>query len=381
MTKIETGVDRLVELIDKDKRISVEDAAKKLGISKIVIQEWADFLEEEKIISIEYRFSKTFLLQRKLTEKEVKNKEKEYSSEKDAFVRKVESSIKTLESDAFGLEKIKTEFLDIKNSLGPEIDKVRGEVNQLQKYEYLKKNLDKDIEKQVATFQQILDRSHKEIDFEQKRHQQLLETLEIEKRELEVKEHRFLSLEEKEKELMSRIQNIVELSKEIERRVSSERSTISESEKKILELESVVKDIEKNVVAKKSSIQPLLDEAKKHEEQILKLQQDILGKTRRKTEEIKSKVEEGTKFLQNFEKFFEKKAEIEAQITKTDSERKELEESFNRLKNKALAFDLSTKGNVGSSHIKELEKGLEDINQKKSGFKQDLEKLIKLIKG
>lgn len=381
MAKIETGVDRLVELIDKDKRISVEDAAKKLGISKIVIQEWADFLEEEKIISIEYRFSKTFLLQRKLTEKEVKNKEKEYSSEKDAFVRKVEASIKTLESDASGLEKIKTEFLEIKNSLGPEIDKVRGEVNQLQKYEYLKKNLDKDIEKQVETFQQILDRSHKEIDFEQKRHQQLLETLEIEKRELEVRERRFLSLEEKEKELMSRIQNIVELSKEIERRVSSERSTITESEKKILELESVVKNIEKNVVAKKSSIQPLLDEAKKHEEQILKLQQDILEKTRRKTEEIKSKVEEGTKYLQNFEKFFEKKTEIEAQITKTDSERKELEESFNRLKNKALAFDLSTKGNLGSSHIKELEKGLEDVNQKKSGFKQDLEKLIKLIKG
>lgn len=381
MAKIETGVDRLVELIDKDKRISVEDAAKKLGISKIVIQEWADFLEEEKIISIEYRFSKTFLLQRKLTEKEVKNKEKEYSSEKDAFVRKVEAGIKTLESDASGLEKIKTEFLEIKNSLGPEIDKVRGEVNQLQKYEYLKKNLDKDIEKQVETFQQILDRSHKEIDFEQKRHQQLLETLEIEKRELEVRERRFLSLEEKEKELMSRIQNIVELSKEIERRISSEISTITESEKKILELESVVKNIEKNVVAKKSSIQPLLDEAKKHEEQILKLQQDILEKTRRKTEEIKSKVEEGTKYLQNFEKFFEKKTEIEAQITKTDSERKELEESFNRLKNKALAFDLSTKGNLGSSHIKELEKGLEDVNQKKSGFKQDLEKLIKLIKG
>ncbi len=176
MAKIETGVDRLVELIDKDKRISVEDAAKKLGISKVVIQEWSDFLEEEKIISIEYRFSKTFLVQRKLTEREVKDKEKEYSSEKDAFVRKVEAGLRTLEDDALGFEKIKTEFLEIKNSLGPEIDKVKGEVNQLQKYEYLKKNLDKDIEKQVEMFQQILDRSHKEIDFEQKRHQQLLKS-------------------------------------------------------------------------------------------------------------------------------------------------------------------------------------------------------------
>ena len=54
---LKTGVDRLVSLIQEKKRISVPEAAKELGVSQIVVEEWADFLEEDGIISIEYKFA------------------------------------------------------------------------------------------------------------------------------------------------------------------------------------------------------------------------------------------------------------------------------------------------------------------------------------
>jgi chromosome segregation ATPase len=298
MVKIETGVDRLVELIGQEKRITIDDAAKKLGIGKVVIQEWADFLEEEKIISIEYKFSKTFLVERKLSQTEVKEKQKEYSSEKDAFVRKIESSLKGIEQDVWGLDKIKADFDIIKKSIGPELDKVRKEVGDLEKFEYLKKNLDKEIEQQVAEFRAILDKSHKDIDVEQKKHQELLEKLDVEKREVQLKENRLLSLEEKEKELMNRIQSIFEISKEIQKRVEGEKSSISQTWTMISGLEKAVKDIEINVKQKKETIQPLLDKARKHEEEILKLQQEILEKARQKSESIRSKVAEGSKAVE-----------------------------------------------------------------------------------
>ena len=63
MKKIETGVDRLVNLVNTEKKISIDDAAKKLNVSKVVVQEWAEFLEEENILGIDYKFSKTFLLE------------------------------------------------------------------------------------------------------------------------------------------------------------------------------------------------------------------------------------------------------------------------------------------------------------------------------
>lgn len=381
MAKIETGVDRLLDLINKEKRISIEDAAKTLGISKVVIQEWADFLEEEKIISIEYKFSKTFLIERKLNQEEIKEKQKEYSSEKDAFVRKVESSLKNLESQSLGLGQIKEEFESIKKSIGGELQKVGNEVKELEKYEYLKKNLDKDIEKQVVEFHQILDKSHKEIEFEEKRHDSLIEELEVEKREADLKAHRLMGLEEKEQELMKRIESLIEVSKDLERHVRSEQSDISVSTTRVTELEKYVKGIEDNIRKKKEAIQPLLDKAKNHEEQILRLQDDILNKTREKTESIKSKIQEGSKVVANFEKFFAKKAEVETMVNDVEKEKNELAEEFRMLERKAMAFDLATKSNTINTHIKQMEKDLENINKKKSKFSENLEKLIKLVKG
>jgi hypothetical protein len=46
-----------------------------------------------------------------------------------------------------------------------------------------------------------------------------------------------------------------------------------------------------------------------------------------------------------------------------------------------MAFDLATKSNTVTTHVKELEKDLDKLNSKKSKFKENLEKLIKLIKG
>ena len=42
---IETGVDKLVNIINSRGRIASFDAAKELGVSNTVVMEWADFLE------------------------------------------------------------------------------------------------------------------------------------------------------------------------------------------------------------------------------------------------------------------------------------------------------------------------------------------------
>lgn len=381
MKNIETGVDKLVELINQEKKVSIDDAAKKLGISVVVIREWADFLEEEKIISIEYKFSKTILKERELSEKEITQKKKEYSSEKDAFVRKVETSLKNLESDSLGLEKIKKEFGNLKKEIGGEIAHVETEVKELEKYEYLKKNLDNDIKKQTDEFHEILNKAHKDLDYEQKKHQELLEELEIEKREINVKEHRILSLEDKETELMKRLQDVVSLSKEIEKKLGSEQKELKTSEVRVVTLNKSVEEIEENILKKKNYIEPLLKKAKEHEKEILNLQQEILEKAKEKTAAIKSQVNESIKATSKFKEFFDKKSEIEKLINTIDNEKKEMEESFKTLEKKALAFNISTKSSLVSSQMKDLEKNLSTVNNKKSKLKIDLEKLVKLIKG
>ncbi len=62
MTKITTSVDSLVNLVKKKGRISVEEASKTLKLSPEVVMEWANFLEEDKIVLIEYKLTTPFLL-------------------------------------------------------------------------------------------------------------------------------------------------------------------------------------------------------------------------------------------------------------------------------------------------------------------------------
>ena len=58
---IRTVADELVELVKKSKRISVDEAAKKLSLSLPSVQALVDFLVEEKIFGIEYKFTTPYV--------------------------------------------------------------------------------------------------------------------------------------------------------------------------------------------------------------------------------------------------------------------------------------------------------------------------------
>ena len=156
MKNIKTGVDRLVEIISDAKKISLDEAASKLKVSPEVVQEWADFLEKEKLVTIEYSFSKVWLLERKLSKKEIKNVAKEISSEKDAFSRKIDSALKSLETETVGFEELKKQFVKIQGNVKQEIDEVERQLAELERYDRLKKNIDKNIEQQKVNYAQAI---------------------------------------------------------------------------------------------------------------------------------------------------------------------------------------------------------------------------------
>ncbi len=381
MAKIETGVDKLVDIINTHKRISVEDAAKKLGVSSVVVQEWADFLEEEELISIEYKFNKTLLVERKLTKKEIKDKAEEFATEKDAFLRKVETSLKTLDKETLGLKKIKDEFNKLKKEIGKEIDTVKNEVAELEKYSDLKKNLDKEIAEQQEEYKNLLDRSHKQIKAEQQKYQELLEKIEIEKRETQIKEKHLKSLEEKETHLKEKLKELYDLTNSIHEKIEEEEKDIDVTEKDINALEKTAERIEKEVQEKKSAINPLLNKVKEHEKEILRIQEKILNKVRQKTAEIRSQVKEGEGATEKFEAFFSKKKQIENMIDNIEKNKEDLRNELIRLTKKATTFDVATKSTNIRSHIADLEKELKNVESKKDKFKKQLNSLLKLIKG
>lgn len=58
---IKTGVDELLELFKDNNKLPLVDAAKKLNVAVDVVQAWVDFLVEERILGIEYKFTTPYI--------------------------------------------------------------------------------------------------------------------------------------------------------------------------------------------------------------------------------------------------------------------------------------------------------------------------------
>ncbi|MFC1649044.1 hypothetical protein ACFL1B_06355, partial [Nanoarchaeota archaeon] len=73
--EITTNVDQLLELLKQYDKLALQDASAKLGVDQDVVQSWVDFLVEEQIVGIEYKFTKPFIYLNKPEPEKQKQKE------------------------------------------------------------------------------------------------------------------------------------------------------------------------------------------------------------------------------------------------------------------------------------------------------------------
>ena len=88
---IRTVADELFELVKRSRKISVEEAAKQLKVSMVTVQTLVDFLVEEKIFDIEYKFTTPYVYLYKDSLQEAKSKDKGFTKElvtKEQFYQK-----------------------------------------------------------------------------------------------------------------------------------------------------------------------------------------------------------------------------------------------------------------------------------------------------
>ena len=80
-TVLRTVADELLELVKKSRKISVEEASKKLKMPIASVQALVDFLVEEKVFGIEYKFTTPYVYLYKEGVKQDKIKEKSFAKE------------------------------------------------------------------------------------------------------------------------------------------------------------------------------------------------------------------------------------------------------------------------------------------------------------
>jgi chromosome segregation ATPase len=380
MAHIETGVDKLVGLIEKKKKISVDEAAAELGVSAVIIQEWADFLEEEGVISIEYSLSKVFLVEKKLSKKEIETKGKEYGDKKDAFIRKVETAMQTLELETKGFERLKDEFLKLKEGLGSEMDKIQGQLSQIRQYESLKRNMDDEIVKQRGDYTKILQEVDARIKEDQGKYETVITRLEKEKETLEKEKEGLSEVIKEEAAVKERLKALTKVLESMDKKIEEERYLIENAEKKIDTLEKFAGKVEEEVKRKKTDVlAPLLELSYDHKERVIRIQDEIIAKLKERKSEIETLSSQGQSVAQRFEDYFSKKSKVEDLFKEVESDKQHLREEMESLITKAREFNITSSSSEVKKHINELLAKYEEVEKKKHAMRKNMEKLISVL--
>jgi chromosome segregation ATPase len=371
MKRIKTGADKLVELIQTTKRISLDDAAKNLGVTTELVQDWADFLEKEKLISVDYSFSKAFLTERTFSSKEIKQSAKEIVSEKDAFVRKVENALSSLEADSITFNEIKKQFNTIQDSVKEEIKIVETELANLEKFEVLKNNLDKEINAQKEKYKKEIGVISNEIKDKEKEFNDLSVRLLKEKDSILSIKEKISELHKSQTELSKIIASAHEELSNNKKELEKEQIDLVKKAKLFHRLSNEADELGNKILGEKNKrISEVFASLKKDSEALFQKQDVLLYGARKKTVKLESYNDFDKKIKSSFKGVFEKIVNISKKIKEIDSERDSLKSNLEKLHSKAKALSLMSNNKDLKNQVEEISaeiKKQEEIKKKLFG--------------
>ena len=372
---IMTGVDKLVDLVKNKKRISFSDAAKELGVSKIVIEEWTNFLEEEGLISIEYVFTIPYIVVRKLTKKEGEQIAREFKSSKEVFVRKAESVMQSLDSEVEKIQGLKDEFNHMKGELSEELSSVRKEFEELQTFEDLKSNIDAKMINQKNELMNNIHEMDDQIKSEQRKYEVIIDEISAEESRLDKEQLVAHNLEAQEEKLKQNIHDFNDMLNAIREKVKLEQNFTYLSEKHIENSRKLTEKLKGEMKLKKEHLDKIIKESHEKSDRILQMQDSIMHKLMEKKKTIDTDVRKSKRAFEGFQDFFQKKRDIEIILDKINRDGAELRQELDNLIKKAIVASIIRKDDSVEKHVNSLNQHLMKILKKKQLFEDEIKKL------
>lgn len=381
---IETGVDKLVKLVSQSKKVSVKDAAKELGVSTSSIEEWADFLEEEGIIDIESQFATVYLIEKKISKKDIAEKVKAVRDEKEQFMRRVESSMNAIERDSEEIKLIDSEFRKIKNLLETNFSKLGKKLESLEDFrkshhdiESKKKELEDTYESKVKTVEDQLKKEHKE-------YEDVIKSIEDELAKIKAEREKMESLKVSEKDLHAKVHQINSTIEQVKKEIDKENEQLAADEQRLKKFEEVAKKIKENVLASSKELDDVTKQVKDARKELVKMEDDFLKDIESLEKGDLKKIgpyKETQEVMERFKRFFAQTKEIDSLIQKAEKEEAAVREHFQNLAKKVTAFSVVASVPDVKSQMSALHAELSEIESKKSALAAQLKKLRGVVRG
>ncbi len=371
-----TGVDRLMALLDKKNSVSVVEAAKELAVPRVVIEEWVDFLEENGIIEVEYKFTTPYITKKELTKPELEKKTKEFVGKREGFVRKVETAYKSIDLGTEAISRLKDEFELVSREIQKGSESIKNELAAMEKYEQLRSSMDKGILEAQNSFKKEMAAIDREILAKKQEYQQLAKHIEEKELEIDREIEKARLMPKNESILKERMRKIEEEAKKLETGLNSGRKA-AEHEQSLVRLKEIAKKIEQGIEFRQNALVPLLEKRKQHEQKIIEMQKSLIDKLL--AAKKKSGQSETRNLKERLQQFFSRKKHMDESLAKIGSDIGQLKAELKGLYMEAQAIRLTSKSK-NRDFIAELEKKFQKTELKKKAFEAEVGRIGALLK-
>lgn len=380
MSNIKTGIDRLVDLLNERKKLSTQQASNLLNIEKDVVEEWAELLEQEGIAKITFKFSKTYIELKSIDSKKVKSSVKQVYSERDAFQRRIESTIRELNKDTSGFEKLKTEYNKIQKSIKGELDTIREQTKELEKFDNLKNNVEADIKAQKKDYEKFVDSYKKYFSDFENNYKNYIKKIIDEENKIEKFQKKIESIRKEKEEIKEIISASVDKMNGLSKEIDKQLRNVRDSERLIEHIKKDISKLSDNLSSEKEEV--LVNLVKKmgtRSDDILARQDSMISDAREKVKIIQSYATAGKKTYEDFSSLFNKKLKTVKLIDDIDKEKEELLEELESLKRKVGTFSILSNYAKVKKEIGDIEKVIKKYEDRKNSILGKIKNLVTML--
>ena len=382
---VQTGVDRLLDVLRTEGTLSVKAAAVRLGVSTSAVLEWAKLLEEEGLIKIKYRFATAYLEGKNLNTPEYQKLKKELMSEKSLIDEKLEGTTNFLAALEDEVKSLKEIFGAIGKHVGSNTGQLKNTLKQLEYFQSKKEALDKEIVAAKSKYVDRLEALNKRLTINQGVAKQWYEQMYGETTRsgeiLEMEQNELMLIQENEKLMEKQLSDMRSL---LDVKVVAK---LGENKPEVEKLTKVLADLKKRYVAmkeeaeeKKASLLKLIIENEKNISEIEKLQKGIITKMEAAADEYGVTSAELKEYPKRMDEFFSKKNLVETILNRLH---------YNELEFKKRLDELTAKsdkaGKISSlekfrEELKALQSDVAELTKKREYFTKEMKDLVALLR-
>lgn len=382
---VQTGVDRLLDVLRTDGTLSVKAAAVKLGVSTSAVLEWAKLLEEEGLIKIKYRFATAYLEGKNLNTPEYQKIKKELMAEKSLIDEKLEGTTNFLAALEDEVKSLKDIFGAIGKHVGSNTSQLKNTLKQLEYFQSKKEALDKEIVAAKSKYVDRLEELNKRLTVNQGVAKQWYEQMYGETTRsgeiLEMEQNELTLIQENEKLMEKQLSDMRSLlDVNVISKLGQNKPEVDKLTKTLAELKKRYVAMKEEAEEKKASLLKLIIENEKNISEIEKLQKSIITKMEAAADEYGVTSAELKEYPKRMDEFFSKKNLVETILNRLHYNELEFKKRLDELTSKSAKAGKVESLEKFREELKALQSDVAELTKKREYFTKEMKDLVALLR-